>query len=412
MASDLFRKEALEAKRTSWLGGISLSQPLRHRVVAASAALIALVVVLFLTFGTYTRRSTVIGQLVPTKGLALVLAPATGVISKLLVSEGERVKAGQTLAVVLVPRATLSGGDTLAALNRQLAQRLSGLSVAHQAQAQMLNAQADGLKAQLVNAEVELQQIKSEITTRKDQVRLARETLTRLQALEKNQYASQVQIQQQQATALEQVSAMKSLQRQASSTERTIAQLQQALHQLPGQQKSLDGNFQRDSALLQQEQLETEARGELVIVSPVEGVVATPVIKAGQAVQSGQSVLSVLPGDGELEAELQVPSRAIGFIDPKDAVLLRYQAFPYQKFGHHQGRVAQISRSAITVREASEPFYRVTVKLSQQSVLAYGQREALKPGMVLEADVLGERRRLIEWIFEPLYSLSGRVFDS
>ena len=88
MASDLFRKEALEAKRSSWLGGISLSQPLRYRVMAASAALVALAVVLFLTLGTYTRRSTVLGQLVPAKGLALVQAPATGVISKLLVNEG------------------------------------------------------------------------------------------------------------------------------------------------------------------------------------------------------------------------------------------------------------------------------------------------------------------------------------
>lgn len=87
MASDLFRREALEAKRSSWLGGISLSQPLRYRVMAASAALVALAEVLFLTLGSYTRRSTVLGQLVPTKGLALVQAPATGVISKLLVND-------------------------------------------------------------------------------------------------------------------------------------------------------------------------------------------------------------------------------------------------------------------------------------------------------------------------------------
>ena len=33
------------------------------------------------------------------------------------------------------------------------------------------------------------------------------------------------------------------------------------------------------------------------------------------------------------------------------------------------------------------------------------------PGMLLDADILGERRRLIEWVFEPLYSLKGRVGD-
>ena len=46
-----------------------------------------------------------------------------------------------------------------------------------------------------------------------------------------------------------------------------------------------------------------------------------------------------------------------------------------------------------------------------QAVTAYGNEEPLKPGMLLDADILGEKRRLIEWVFEPLYSLKGRVGD-
>ncbi|KFA14066.1 membrane protein, partial [Xanthomonas vasicola pv. musacearum NCPPB 4380] len=53
----------------------------------------------------YAHRSTVTGQLVPIKGLATVMAPATGVVSRLEVSEGQPVKAGQMLGVVTVPRA-------------------------------------------------------------------------------------------------------------------------------------------------------------------------------------------------------------------------------------------------------------------------------------------------------------------
>ena len=161
-----------------------------------------------------------------------------------------------------------------------------------------------------------------------------------------------------------------------------------------------------------------QANSALLVKAPVSGVVATQIVKPGQAVQAGQPLLSLLPGDGKLEAELLVPSRAIGFIAPGDTVLLRYQAFPYQKFGHQQGRVARISRSALSGGELGtlignaqqgEPYYRITVALAQQAITAYGKPEPLKPGMLLDADVMGEKRRLIEWIFEPLYSLAGRL---
>jgi len=88
MTQALFRREAIESKRAGWLGSISLAQPIRFWVLTGFAAVAATAIALFLTFGTYTRRSTVVGQLVPSKGLATVLSPATGVVSQLDAVEG------------------------------------------------------------------------------------------------------------------------------------------------------------------------------------------------------------------------------------------------------------------------------------------------------------------------------------
>jgi membrane fusion protein len=417
MSDTLFRREALEARRTSWLGGISLAQPVRLWLLTVFAASAALAVVLFLVFGTYTRRSSVTGQLVPVQGMATVLAPATGVVERVDIPEGGRVEAGQTLAVVAVPRATVVGGDTQAALSARLQERAQGLQSMQAAQQQLLDAQAQGLERQLAEARRELAQIEAESATRQQQVRLANETLERLRRLREGQYVSELQVGQQQAGALEQVGQMQVLQRQAIATRRLATQLQQALQELPGQRRAAQAAFQRDLALLEQELVETQARGALAVTAPVSGVVATQMLKPGQAVQAGQPLMTVLPGDGRLEAELLLPSRAIGFVEPGDTVLLRYQAYPYQKFGHHRGRVSRISRSTVSAGPqppapgagATEPFYRVNVTLDRQAVTAYGRPEPLKPGMVLDADVLGENLRLIEWVFEPLYSLKGKI---
>jgi membrane fusion protein len=414
----LFRKEALDAKRGSWLGGISLAQPLALWVLTGFAALAALAIGLFLAFGTYTRRSTVTGQLVPGKGMATVVSPASGVVARLEAAEGDRLRAGQRLAVVAVPRATPEGGDTQAALAARIDQRRDGLVSLQTAQQAQLQAQATGLRAQLANARRELAQIEAEVATRQQQARIARETLARLKQLEDNRYVSLLQIKQQESAALDHAGQVQTLQRQAISARRGIAQLEQGLQELPGQQQAMQAALQRDIAQLETERVQTQAQGALAVSAPVSGVIATQLVKPGQSVQAGQPLMSLLPGDGKLEAELLVPSRAIGFIEPGDRVLLRYQAYPYQKFGHQQGTVARISRSALNQGELqtllgaaaqSEPLYRVTVRLARQAITAYGKPELLKPGMALEADVLGEKRRLIEWVFEPLYSLKGKV---
>ncbi|MFT4179725.1 MAG: HlyD family efflux transporter periplasmic adaptor subunit [Thermomonas sp.] len=421
MTEPLFRPEALDAKRGSWLGSISLAQPLPLWVMTGFAALAGLLIVLLLVLGSYTRRSTVVGQLVPSQGMATVLAPATGVVARLHIAEGAQVRAGQPLAVVALPRATVSEGDTATAMAQRLLRRQQGLQDAQRAQQQLLDAQAGGLNAQLAAARRELAELEQQIATGQQQVQIAADTLQRLRLVQAEKYVSELQVKQQEAAWLQTIGNVQALQRQASAARRSLAQLQQARQELPGQRLASDAGYRRDLATLEQEQVETEARGALAVAAPVTGVVATQLVKPGQAVQAGQPLFALLPGDGTLEAELLVPSRAIGFVEQGDTVLLRYQAYPYQKFGHQRGTVARISRSALNQSELqallgsaaqAEPLYRVTVRLAKQAITAYGKPEPLKPGMALEADVLGEKRKLIEWVFEPLYSLKGKVGSS
>src|SRR5690606_10040723 len=111
--------------------------------------------------------------------------------------------------------------------------RRDGLVEGQDAQRQLQEAQEAGFRAQLAIAQRELSQIEAETGTRREQIRIAEETLERLRQLEDERYVSLLQIKQQESNALSWRAEMQGLQRQAIVSRRTIAQLRQALRELP-----------------------------------------------------------------------------------------------------------------------------------------------------------------------------------
>lgn len=302
----LFRPEVIRNHRSARLGGVAISQPLGAWLLTLAATGMAAAIVAFLLLGSYTRRASVAGQLVPLQGVVTLPAPVTGIVERLDAAEGDAASAGQALAIIQAPRAMPESGNGGAALEQQIRQR---------------------------------------------QTRLAREKLARYQSLEKAGAASAVSVQEQQSAVFEHEAQTQTLLRQAASTRRLLAQLEQALRELPSQRAAARANHARDMAQLEQSEVQVRMDNRLAVTAPVAGVIAAQLVRQGQAVQAGQPLLSLLPGQGTLQAHLLAPSRAVGFIEPGDKVMLRYQAYPYQKFGHHTGRVASISRSALTRSE-------------------------------------------------------------
>ena len=414
MDQPLFRPEVIEARRNGWLGSISLAQPLRLWLLAVCVAAAAIAIGVFLALGEYTRRSRVAGQLVPDLGLSTVVAPTSGIVDRIYPREGQRVIAGAALALVAAPRATQGGTDARRSIDEGIERRRASLRASSESQAELLATREAGLRAQLTAMQREAARLGEQLGNRTRQVALGRQTLERYRTLGRQRYLSAMQVAQQEQALLDLVSGQQGLQRQLAALQREQAQLQQALMEIPAQRQAQQAATARELALLDREEIQNDSNSELLVEAPVAGLVASRLVESGQAVQAGQPLLSLLPAGSRLQAQLFVPSRAVGFIEPGDAVLLRYQAFPYQKFGHHEGVVTQVSRSAVTqagggAGQGGEPYYRVLVEIERQSITAYGRQEPLRPGMLLEADILGEHRKLYEWVLEPLYSITGRL---
>jgi len=174
----------------------------------------------------------------------------------------------------------------------------------------------------------------------------------------------------------------------------------------------------RNVSALDQELAEAESRRKIVISAPYDGVVTAVQAEKGSSAQVNIPLMSVVPAGSDLQASLYGSSRAIGFVKPGQKVSIRYQAFPYQKFGSYVGTVASVSKSAINPAELpqqlaglytpAESLFRINIKLDRQTATTYGEPAPLQAGMQLEADVITDSRRLIEWMFEPLFTLTGK----
>ena len=421
--ADLFRPEAVSHGSKHGLGSIRLTRPTSFAVLTAGVIAAALCVAAFLVLGEYTRKARVGGYLVPDRGVIRVVSPQAATVLESHVAEGLRVKQGDVLFVLGVEQAT-PRGHTQLAVKSSLAVRERSLQGASLQQQQLEQARLAAVDRQIEQMQRELAQMGAEAELQNQRLKLALGAQMRLESLRVENFISAAQVQ----TKAEEVLAIRAqaqgLERQRTVRQREIDHLQAQRRELPLQAKALQGEIERDLAALAQQVAEAdagEAGKRIVLRAPQDGVVTSVLAELGHSVNASSALASLLPADAKLQAQLFAPSSAIGFVRPDQTVLLRYQAFPYQKFGHQLGRVVQVSRSPLQGSEmaglgllsaagvAVEPLYRITVTLERQAVSAYGELQALAPGMQLDADVQLDTRRLIEWLFEPVLSVAGKV---
>jgi membrane fusion protein len=413
----LFRNEALQAQRGQWLGAINLATPLSFIWWALLAATVAAAIVLFLIFGHYTRRAEVTGQLQPSAGMLSLSAQTTGTVTRTFVREGERVKAGEPLVEVSADLVSTSMGDTHAVVSAQLRAQQAQVRTTLANLRPQTDERGRDMRSRIGMLQAQRRQIADQLGLQREQAATAVAFVAKIKPVLEKGVISIAQFNAYQSQALTQRAQVKALERQRLDAEQQLSALQAQLAQLPLDTAAKANQLRGQLAQLGAQLAESEAAGGTVLHAPRAGVVSTLLVKAGQNVTSGQPVLSILPQGSTLEAQLLVPSNAIGFVHDGTQVVLRYQAYPYQKFGQQYGTVVQVSRSALSPAEAATllgqrvatPLYRVLVSLDRQTISAYGKAEALKPGMALNADLLLDRRSLWQWVFEPLYGLRQQL---
>ena len=413
-ARPLFRPEAVDAQRQHWLGGVQLVRPPGLAWVTAGILCVALMFGSFLALAQYTRKTTANGVVVPDRGLIRVVPTASGTVVERRVTEGQAVHAGDVLFVLALERPLLAA-DAQAQVRRSLDDRRRSLADAASVQQALASSQRTALDRRVAALEVELAQVDIEAGLQQQRLTMAQQALARLQVLQADQFISPAQTQAKSEELLGLRAAAQGLARQRAALLRERAELDGERRALPLVASAAAGALERDIAQANRDAAEQDAERHVVVRAPQSGTVSTVLAEAGQSVSPASALATVVPEGAVLQAHLYAPSSAIGFVQPGQAVRLRFEAFPYQKFGQQEAHVIQISRTPLAASElaalalpalgsGNEPLFRITVGLDGPPVAT-----PLSAGMRLQADVRLERRRLIEWLFEPLLGLRSRL---
>ena len=415
MPRQLFRQEAIDAQREKFLGEATIARPVPFWVLTLLAAGIAVLLIAVAVWGQYQRRERVEGYLALDTGAARVLIADAGRVTDLLVKEGDEVKAGQELVKVSLERSTASGASTAEAVAAEIQSRRASLEKEQEQWRDLAGQQVEQARRRVKALENELEQVDREMKLQATRVKSTKEQADRFKSLAGEKFVSDVAAKQKQDEVTDQEIKLQALRRQRAQVERDLGAARLEEPQIELRSRAKGDEVARQISELKEGLSQVEARRESVLRAPMAGIVTNIAVNRGQSVAADTPFATVLPKGSGLHAELLVPTRAIGFVTKGAEVVMRYEAFPYERFGQYRGVITDIGRNVWTQGErigplsAREPVYRVDVSLERQNVVALGQEFPLRPGMLVNADLLLERRTLLEWLFEPVLQLKGRL---
>ena len=410
----LFRREAIEAQRRRLWGEVLIVQPLSHAILTAALILFTTAGLAYLVTGKYAKTETIQGYIAPTTGLAQIYATHGGIISRVLVHEGDLVTKGQPLIELSLDTAASNGsvGDKLRA---QTQARIEGTDTEIAAANSHFDAESKRLAARSAGIRSELTKLDRRLGSEAKSLLLLEDAARRIAELEANGYRTALDLNQRQQQVLTQESTIHALEQQREQRLSDLNDVLAHIAALPNERT--DRLAQLHGARSEQEQALTQqdAGQSYIMAASLTGRVAALQAEIGQTATNQTPLAALVPEGSDLEADLLVPSRSAGLIQPGQEVRVRVDAFPYQRFGMVTGHVSQVSRATYRPGELLAPIqyqdtvYRVIVSLERTRVAAYGEDRQLTPGMTLTADVVTDRRRFIDWILDPLTAIRGRL---
>ena len=428
-----FAPAALELERTA-------PSPLPRALLYVLLALIV-VTLAWAALGRVDVIAVAPGKLAPVTSLKVVQPADAGIVQDILVREGDRVKAGQVLVRM---NASLSQADTrqvehelqVRALQvRRIEAELSGAPLRRlssdppelyaQALAQYQahrQAYQDSLATEhavLARAQQELNGAREQQTKLERTLPIYQDQERSWQQLVEEGFAGRLLAEERKRQRIEAEQELKAQLHAIEAARATLAQSQMRTAQIESTYRQQLSNEKIEAAAqharLQQDwQKQSRRHALLELKAPQDGIIqALATHTVGAVLGPGTVLMTLVPTDEALRAEVWVDNADIGFVHEGQAVKLKLAPYPFQKYGMLDAVVQQVSANAsegppppgqddAPTNSNAASRYRAIVGLSAPALMADGVPHPLAPGMQVQGEIKLGSRSVLEYLLSPV----------
>ena len=404
-------------------------EPLRARQLLRLAAAALLIMLIWAAFASIDEVTRGEARVVPTSQLQIVQSVDGGVVTELLVKEGQTVEAGQMLlkidptrfvssmlesrsaqlamqAKVLRLQALTRGTafSPPAELTREVPDVVAQETRLYESRRAEINAQISIAQNQLGQRQQEL----NEVRARREQAERGLELMTKELNATRPMIASGA-VSEVEVFRLEREVARLRGDREQSTAQ--IARVQSAILEATRkiEEVQLTSRNQMSGELSEtMSKLASLSQGGLAlqdkvkhadIKSPMRGIVKRLLVNTvGAVVQPGKEVVEVVPLDEALILEVQITPKDIGFLRPGQEATVKFTAYDFSIYGGLSADVIQIGADSV-LDEKGNAFYHIRVRTRKASL---GTGLPIIPGMVAQVDILTGKKTILSYLLKPV----------
>lgn len=396
--------------------------------------ILSVAILVVAVFGRLDIVATAKGKVLPSERVKVIQPAITGVARRILVRDGQRVRAGQLL-IELDTRQAAADSDRAkkdridselaiagahAALEAQAIGKMPKLAIVsdatpqEQQQAQALaESRVREVQAKVSSANDELQKRIAERETAEAEIAklaatapLARREADDYKKLAVGNYVSQHDYLDKEQTALTSEHELLAQKSHANELAAAIAEQRSDIATMIAtfRKEQLDTLVKAQQELQHSSDDETKAttrQGLLSLTAPVAGTVQQlSVHTLGGVVTTAQQLMEIVPDDS-LEVEASIENKDIGFVEAGQEASVKIDAFPYTEYGFLKGRVVSVSNDAVPDKKTGLVFT-ARIRLPSNTLRVHGKPVSITPGMQVTADIRTGKRSVAAYFLSPL----------